>query len=155
MIHLRKAEVGDIPALLELWREMWLYHKEFDPRYELTDSALIAMKYWLDVHVNSDRSIVLVAEDESVQVGYILGTIVENPLMIPAQYSGYISELAVTSIHRRKGVGNLLLEESHKWFRQNNIGFVDVNASVFNKASRNFWRKHGYKEFLERLRVEL
>ncbi len=155
MIRIRRAEKNDIPALVELWKEMWLYHRQVDPRYELTDIAVVAMNYWLDEHIKNNHSLVLIAENDTSKVGYLLAIIVENPLMIPEQFSGYISEIAVTTTDRRKGIGNRLVCEAHTWFKKNSIRYVDVNASVFNKVSGNFWRKHGYKEFLERLRIEL
>ena len=49
----------------------------------------------------------------------------------------------------------MLLEAAHEWFRRRKIPYVEIHVSVRNEAARRFWRKHGYTEFLERLRLEL
>lgn len=155
MIEIRQAVKDDIQSILLLWEEMWQMHMKLDPRYQMTEMTKLSMRYWLDTNIASQQSQVLVANDDNLPVGYILSMIIENPLMMPDQFSGYISEVAVTKSFQRKGVGKKLLEEAHKWFKQNNIRFVDVNVSEFNDVSVNFWKKNGYKDFIKRLRIQL
>ncbi len=42
-----------------------------------------------------------------------------------------------------------------EWFRLLRVAYVETNVSVRNPAARSFWRKRGFGEFLERLRVEM
>ena len=47
------------------------------------------------------------------------------------------------------------MEAAHAWFRSLGIPYVEVNVSVKNELARTFWRKQGYADFLERLRLQL
>lgn len=153
-VKFRRARGGDVSALVRLWREMWDYHTSLDPRYCASPLADRIMTAWMEEHLRSDRACIVVAED-SGPVGYISGMILENPPVVPWQFFGFISEIAVSERARRSGVGAGLVREIHGWFRSKRIPYVEVNVSTRNAASRAFWRKNGYGDFLERLRTEL
>lgn len=151
----RRAEAKDVPALVGLWREMWDLHARLDPRMAATPIADVVMASWFRDHLEADRSIVYVAQEDSTVVGYALGMILENPPVVAPAAFGYISEIAITEAHRLRGVGGMLLDAMHAWFHVSGMTHVEVSVSTRNAASRAFWRKHGYSEFLERLRREL
>lgn len=152
---IRPAQSTDVPAIVHLWREMWEFHRRFDPRFEATPLADSVMKNWVEGHLTRERSRVLVAEEKESVAGYCLSMILENPPVVSRQFFGYISEIAVTERARRSGTGGRLLEEMHRWFQSNGCAYVEANISVFNDVARRFWRKYGYQDFLERLRLEL
>ena len=150
----RPGRTTDVDAVVRLWREMWDYHPPLDSRFQATPAADLVMRGWIETNLASDRSAVFVAEEESGDLaGYCLGMILENPPVLPVQFSGYVSEIAVH--RRREGVGGRLIEAVHGWFRERKIPYVEVNVSVRNEAAGGFWRKAGYADFLERLRIEL
>ncbi len=141
-------------ALVGLWREMWDFHAKTDPRYALSPLAEKVMTAWIEENLRSERSRILIAW-EGKPVGYVTGMILENPPILPWQFYGFVSEIAVTASARRRGVGARLLTELHHWFRAHRLPYVEVNVSVRNALSRSFWGKSGYTDFLERLRLEL
>lgn len=153
-MNVRRARAEDVPALVRLWREMWDYHEKLDPRYEASPLADTVMTAWIADHLRSERCCVFLAEDPE-PIGYVSGMLLENPPVLPTQFFGFISEVAVTEKARRRGVGERLVEEMHAWFREKRVPYVEVNVSVRNAVSRTFWRKRGYTEFLEHLRREL
>ena len=153
-MNVREARGEEIPRLVDLWTEMWDYHSVFDPYYRKSPLAERVMAAWLGENIDSDRSAVLVAGLDGI-VGYVCGVIQENPPVVPDQFFGYVSEIAVTESSRRTGVGDKLLVAIHDWFRGKGMPYVEVNVSVRNAVSRSFWRKNGYKDFLERLRRDL
>ena len=150
----RRATSGDVDAIVRLWREMWDFNARLDPRMTATPVANPVMKSWVEGHLEGERSLVLVAQDGRELVGYALATILENPPVVPNQFFGYVSELSVTASHRRTGVGTLLLDGVHAWFRAKGLPYAEVTASVRNEISRNFWRGQGYSDFVERLRLD-
>lgn len=150
----RPAVAEDVPRIVELWREMWDYHAAFDSRYATTPFAGEVMAAWIEKNLASETAQVLVAQDRGL-VGYVLGLILENPPVVPWTQFGYVSELAVTASSRRRGAGAALVAAIHAWFRSRGLPYVEVNVSVRNAMSRAFWRKAGYADFLERLRLDL
>jgi GNAT superfamily N-acetyltransferase len=150
---IRRARAGDVGAIVRLWREMWDFHAPYDPRFQATPAADVALASWVELHLEAERSVVLVSESDGVVEGYLLGMILENFPGLPAQFYGRVSEIAV---HRRRaGVGTALLDAAHDWFRAHGVPYVEVDVAVKNPVAGAFWRKRGYGEFLERLRIEL
>ena len=151
---IRRARAEDIGEIVRLWREMWDFHTPLDPRFEATPAADVAMASWVEMHLGAERSIVLVAQNERSELeGYLLGMILESFPGLPAQFYGRVSEIAVH--RRRSGVGSKLLEAAHAWFREHGVPYVEVDVSARNAVARGFWRKHGYGDFIERLRKDL
>ncbi len=150
----RRARAEDLDELVRLWREMWEFHAPLDPRFEITAAADLVMGKWFEDTLDSERAALFVAEDRPAAArGYVHAMILENPPVVPRPYYGYVSEIAVRD--RRRGVGTKLLEAAHAWFREKNVSYAEVNVSVRNAVAGRFWRKHGYTEFLERLRRDL
>jgi|SRR5579859_910435 len=150
----RRARAEDVDLLVRLWREMWEFHVPLDPRFEITAAADLVMGKWFEETLENERAVLLAAEETPGSVlGYCHAMILENPPVVPHQFYGYVSEIAVRD--RRRGVGTRLLEAAHDWFREKNLSYSEVNVSVRNAVAGRFWRKQGYSEFLERLRREL
>ena len=77
--------------------------------YNETNSALARQLSW-------DSELVLVAEEEDLILGVIIGTIDNN--------NGYYYRLAVDSEHRRKGIGKELILAMEKRFRQRDVNSI-------------------------------
>jgi GNAT superfamily N-acetyltransferase len=150
----RRGRAEDVERIVRLWREMWDFHTPLDARFEATPAADLVMGKWIEENLQSERSSIFVAEETPGSLaGYCHAMILENPPVVPWQFYGYVSEIAVHP--RREGTGTRLLEAAHAWFREKGLPYAEVNVSVKNPVARSFWRKRGYSEFLERLRCEL
>ncbi len=154
-VAVRRASAADVPALVGLWEELWAAQAAGDARLAASPMAPMVMRRWMEEHVASDRAEVLVAEEAGRVVGYALGTIVENPPVVPHQFYGHFADLAVTEAARRRGVGTRLADALHAWFRSRGLPYVQVQVTARNAAGRAFWRRTGYAEFVELLRMEL
>ena len=139
---------------MRLWREMWEFHLPLDPRFEISPAADIVMAKWIEDSLQSERSAIFVAEESPGAIeGYCHALRQEYPPVVPRVHFGYVSEVSVH--RRRRGVGSRLLEAAHAWFREQGLTYVEVNVSARNAVAKEFWKKHGYTEFIERLRREL
>ena len=144
----------DVGSVVRLWREMWEFHAPLDHRFQATAAADVVMAGWIEQNLFSPQAAVFVAEEGPGSIeGYCLAMILENPPVLPWQFYGYLSEISVR--RRREGVGTRLLGAAHAWFRERQVPYIEVNVSMKNQVARDFWRKRGYGEFLERLRIEL
>jgi diamine N-acetyltransferase len=153
-VVVRRARIEDIDAMVRLWREMLEYIKPLDARFEISPAADAVMGQWIENSFQNERAALFVAETAPGAVeGYCHAMIVEYPAIVPRVLCGYVSELAVRD--RRRGIGSRLVEAAHAWFRERGITYAEVNVVVKNQIARSFWRKHGYTEFVERLRRDL
>jgi len=150
----RRATAGDLDAIVALWREMWDFNARLDPRMTATPVANRVQRLWIEGHLESERSLVLVAQEGRDIAGYALATILENPPIVPHQFYGYVSEMSVAESRRRTGVGTLLLDGVHAWFKTKGLPYAEVTAGVRNQLSLGFWRRQGYTDFVQRLRLD-
>jgi len=133
---------------------MWEFHAPLDPRFEISPAADVVMAKWIEDSLQNERSALFVAEESPGAVeGYCHAIIQEYPPVVNRVLFGYVSEVAVH--RRREGIGSRLLDAAHAWFREKGIPYAEVNVSVKNSAAQGFWRKHGYTEFIARLRKEM
>jgi GNAT superfamily N-acetyltransferase len=150
-IKIRKAGQRDIPAMVELWKEMMDFHKERDKFFTLRAGTDKKWFKFITGHISSTKSTVLVAEHNGRLVGHCLTFISEYPPVLTTKRYGVFQEIAVTADYRRSGIGQRLVEEMLKWFRKRRITRLEVRVSVFNEISTAFWRKMEFKPYLETL----
>ena len=154
-ITIRKAVGNDVLIMAELWKEMMDFHKERDRFYTRTASGHETYIDFITGHISKEDSCVLVAENEKKVVGHCLGFITENPPVITTERYGFFQEIAVGANYRRCGIGQELVKEMLKWFRDHNMKRIEVRVSVRNELSIVFWRKMGFVPFAERLYMEI
>lgn len=70
-----------------------------------------------------------------------------------AARTGYVQRLAVDPDVHRQGVATSLLVDSLRWMRRHRVRRAFVNTHVENEAALELYRRHGFVELPERLRV--
>ena len=90
----------------------------------------------------------LIAVDGEEIAGYVVGEMREIMFSgIPHQFKmGHILNIAVNAGHRRRGVGNSLMEEVERRFRGRNATKVTLEVRESNTTARSFYRRLGYEE---------
>ncbi|KAF5208074.1 Acyl-CoA N-acyltransferases (NAT) superfamily protein [Thalictrum thalictroides] len=95
----------------------------------------------------------LVAEADNELVGVIQGSIKIVTIDCSTQDRasvGYILGLRVSPLHRRKGIGSILVRTMEEWFIANNAEFAYMATEKNNEASvKLFINKHGFVKFRE------
>src|SRR5215475_6824996 len=79
----------------------------------------------------------LVAVDEKQIVAFLLTE--ENPPL------GHVMTLDVADLHRRKGLGSLLLKESENNLRFRGVKTMLLETAITNETGVAFWQRHGYR----------
>lgn len=67
--------------------------------------------------------------------------------------TGYVQRLAVDPHVHRQGIATSLLDDSLRWMRRTRVRRAFVNTHVENEAALELYRRHGFVELPERLRV--
>lgn len=154
-ITVREAVQNDVPALVELWKEMMDFHKERDQFFTRTATGHEGWTEFITGHISNENSCVMAAECDGQIVGHCLTFITENPPVITTKRYGLFQELAVTTNYRRCGVGEELVKEMLKWFQDHDLKRIEVRVSVHNELSMAFWRKVGFNPYLATLYCEI
>jgi ribosomal protein S18 acetylase RimI-like enzyme len=151
---LRKAMLKDIPAIIELWKEMMDFHKKRDPFFTRAIDGEQVFSEYLEKNINSETACVYVAIIGGTIVGYCQGTLEKHPPMLTAADYGQVLDFAVSGDYRRTGVGERLCKALQGWFVLKGVHRIEVRHSEFNEAASRFWAKMGFKPFLKTLYKE-
>jgi ribosomal protein S18 acetylase RimI-like enzyme len=143
---IRDATIKDMKSIIDLWEEMMNFHIEKSNLYLMKPNARqIYTDYLKNVLRNPDY-ITLVFQDENIILGYLIAMESADPPVYEGK-SGLIIELSVAEKHRNKGIGEKLVAESEKYFKNKNIERVECMVSFFNEVSKGFWAKNGYRPY--------
>lgn len=143
-----KALNSDIPAILEIWKELMDFHVPFDSRYTLSDDAEESMGKNLERLIAAEDALVIMAVENTKVLGFGIARIDKYPPVFVKQTCGTIEDLAVSSGHRRRGIGELVLKEMLDWFRSQGIDRVELKVASVNTVGYSFWRKHGFTDYM-------
>ena len=143
-----RALNSDIPAILEIWKELMDFHVSFDSRYTLSEGAEESMGKNLERLIALEDALVIMAVENTKVLGFGIARIDKYPPVFVKQICGTIEDLAVSSGYRRKGLGELMLKEMLDWFRSQSIDRVELRVASMNTVGYSFWRKHGFTGYM-------
>ncbi|MBL7211028.1 MAG: GNAT family N-acetyltransferase [Desulfobacteraceae bacterium] len=154
-VIIRNAGEQDLDMIIELWKELMDFHKIRDQYFSRSSDGHEKFMEFISGHIASETSKVLVAEHDGNIVGHCLASISNYPPVFENKEYGSIDDLAVTESYRRTGVGEKLCQEIQKWFKEQKIQRIELRVAVTNEVSTSFWRKMGYRPYIEILYKEI
>ena len=131
MIAIRHAEPTDIPALVELMRELG---------YPADADTLSRKLEWFDA---SNMDALLVAERDDIVVACIGLHAME---LLPSGKLGRISAIVVAPSVRRQGIGKRLLDAAITYFDSQECTLVEVTSGDQRQAAHALYRAFGFAE---------
>jgi ribosomal-protein-alanine acetyltransferase len=88
------------------------------------------------------NSISLIARENGEIAGFIVGVVYPDRKAV----NGHILTIDVSPLHRRKGIGRMLLQEMERIFAQKGVQACLLEVREDNAAAISLYRKLGYKE---------
>lgn len=147
---IREATPADIPHILVIWLEFMHFHANVNPTFTPTDDGQEKFAKHIKECIESDTSLLIVAELSDTVVGYCLASTAERPPVLVDRKYGMIDDLAVVGTRRRQGIGEALLKRAEAWFRTVGIRRVELQVVTANEVASRFWTKVGYVTYMER-----
>lgn len=154
---IRAARPEDVEIIGELWVKLAEYHTRLDPALPRV-AADGAMHYARRIagRLNDTHTCTLVAEDDGVIVGYVLGLLHDFvPEMFQQESGGFLADIYVEESHRGRGVGRALVMHLRDWFRAHKVEYMEWYVSANNEAGRAFWSAIGGRDLMVRMRASL
>jgi ribosomal protein S18 acetylase RimI-like enzyme len=142
---IRKATSSDFADIQALYKQIDEQHHNALPNlFKSSNDVERPLSYFENI-LDNENSLFLVAVIKEKIIGFIQNEISEtdHPLIKSYRY-GHISDLVIDSELKRKGIGKLLLKESHKWFQEKEITEVNLTVFDFNEEAIEFYRNLGY-----------
>ncbi|MBN1907524.1 MAG: GNAT family N-acetyltransferase [Deltaproteobacteria bacterium] len=132
---IRKGRLQDVPALVELLKELFTIEKDFE--FDQTKQKA-GLKMFLDKE--SDERIILVAELD----GEVIGMCSAQTLISTAEgaRSTIIEDMVVKDGFRGQGVGKQIMDEIIAWTKSSGITRLQLLADKNNSRAIWFYRKN-------------
>ena len=131
-ITVRKAQLQDIPAILEMNAEL------NGPGVNATHESMA------DSLENNKNEIVFVALHDGKAVGFACGLMYLS-ICYSNGMQGELTELYVSSEYRRNGVATKLVEHMERVFAKNNVHEITLKTGIKNEQAHRFYESCGYK----------
>lgn len=154
-IILRDVRNDDFNDILGLWHELMDMHYELDQRFALSDNADQRFFSYLETARSRDDYRVQIAALNDKPVGFATSCVLPNSPVYKARWIGYINDLCVTSSVRRRGVGQLLVQDAVDWLLGCGAESIEVYVAHRNQIAQHFWRRIGGEDYLDRLSLDL
>ncbi len=150
MYRIRKAEYEDIDRLISM-RAALQEHMQArnEDLWRLSDEKISGLKDKYKRHIETDRSIVLVAcmLNEPKVVGMGIGEVKDHLEYIPSR-SGKIGDIWVEKKHRRKGLCKRLIARIMEFFQTQEVKHLSLVYCYGNIEGEKTWKSLGFRPSL-------
>ncbi len=130
-MKVREADTNDAPAICKICAE--------DLGYECSEEFVLNRLKNLD----GGREAVFVAEIGGALAGFVHA---EMYKLLYSEPMINILGLAVSSEHRRQGVGKALISRAENWGKERGIKIVRLNSGNSRKEAHEFYRAMGFDD---------
>jgi len=148
MVTIREARKTEAARIAELWAEMVDYHAPLDRYFTLREGAVESFTVHLQGSIDTEDTVIHVAEDGDELVGFCMSTLGKYPPVFVDSEYGFISDIAVTERCQRKGIGEKLCRRACEWLRSRGMSRIEVRVGAANPVSCSFWQKMGFKSYI-------
>jgi ribosomal protein S18 acetylase RimI-like enzyme len=144
-LTIRKAKSKDIINLQKLYQQVDILHYQALPEIFNSVDEFQRTYSWFEARFRDDDYCILVAEYKDEILGLVEIQIrqTKHPLLKPRKY-GHIRDIIVDEAWRKQGIGKSLMQNAHKWAKQQGASSVEIIAFSFNLEALSFYRNLGY-----------
>jgi GNAT superfamily N-acetyltransferase len=133
---IRKAELHDIPEMVELLGELFSIEKDF--RFD-RDNHERGLRMMIE---NPDGRIIMTALDNGRIIGICSGQL--SVSTVEGGWSLWIEDLIVTAGYRGKGIGSELIRSVAGWGKANGAVRLQLLADRDNLSALEFYKRGGW-----------
>jgi len=106
---------------------------------------------WIAARLDDEAMYIALVLEDGIPIGYVLiFDVMTHPFIPDWQRTGYITQLFVHANHRRKGVGQQLVDNGLAWLTQRGVPQVMLNVHADNPTGEQFWDSMGFLSYLLR-----
>ena len=146
-VTIQRARLDDIEGIVEVFCDGVTSQNKFCRLFDMTEGVLDHKRKQFQSALEDECEVLFIRRHETGKIIGYIWAIIKRP--IDTGRVGQISELVVTTSHKRKGIGRRLFQSCIDWFRSENVQRVEVNFNVQNPEASAFWARMGFKPFFE------
>lgn len=136
-MKIRPATALDIPELLELLKQLFHIEEDFEFSQDRQQKGL-------EMLIETDKGVIMVAEDEQAVIGMASGQLVISTA--EGGYSLLIEDVVIKKYYQGNGLGSKLLSAVGSWGKENGANRMQLLADKNNSPAIDFYRKNSWME---------
>lgn len=154
---IRQATPEDMPAVGRLGALLIRTHHTFDAARFIADTHDSAEGYawFLGTQLQRKDAAVLVAEDGGRVMGYTYVTVEDEDWMSLRGPAGVLHDVVVEPEHRRRGIGQLLLDAALDFVASRGAPQAVLYTAVANKSAQRMFERAGFRPTMIEMTREL
>lgn len=141
---IREAQPKDIEQAADLVVRLKRLNEEFDSMLKVHSDAIDHARKYLQEAIQSQHSVVLVADAKGKIVGLVKGDLKDRLFYEPA-IEGSIIEFYVLPEYRRRKLGDELINEAMVRLRKKGAQIITAEFPTQNMIAVNFYNKLGFR----------
>lgn len=149
MSAIRPATAADVPLVLPMVRQLCDLHASHDPqRFQVRADVIERYALWLPERAADPRSVLLVAEAPDLgphPVAFLVGTIEPEVPIFWIPECGWVHDVWVEPVARRRGIARALVEAAAKRFTALGVKQMRLHTGMFNDAARATFAGAGFR----------
>ncbi len=146
-MRVRTAQTSDLPALGRLGALLVRLHHDLDPQRFMAARPGTETGYagFLATQLDDPDKIVLVAVEDADVLGYAYAGIEGTDWMSLRGPAGVLYDIVVDPVHRRHGVGRMLLDAVLEELRSRGAERVVLSTAEGNTAAQRLFAEAGFR----------
>jgi ribosomal protein S18 acetylase RimI-like enzyme len=147
-VKVRRATRADAKDIVDLIVRLKRLNNEFDPLFGVVADAKERAERYVSSSFDSRKTLFLVAVSGGKIIGVVRGEIRERLFYQPS-VEGHLTDMYVLPEHRRKQLGEEILERAMDEFRKMGAEIIVAELPSRNEIGVHFYSKHGFRRLLE------
>ena len=145
-VQIREASADDLNQIGDLWEELIRFHNRLDDRFwvRAPDGRRKFLDWMHEALSDNERALFVAAESGQV-VGFVHGMLKNSPPPMLDKIAGFVTDMVVSPLHRRTGIGRSLMDAVESWFRDHGAKEIKLTAALCNEDAVLFWRDIGFE----------
>jgi GNAT superfamily N-acetyltransferase len=145
----RVALPEDVLAISKLWLKFMEYNARFDSSFEVKPKIIARFAREIQDRLQDPNYRIAVADLNGELVGYSFSYVSKKPYFFMLGKFGFIGDLFVLDQYRGKGIGHLLVNDAHNYFKRKDVEQIELLVATKNVDTIKFWERQGYTRLLE------
>lgn len=154
---IRRATSADLEAVGRLGAALLRAHYAFDPHRFMQGGpdAEAGYAWFLGTQLERPDSLVLVAEDGGVVVGYLYAGIEPRNWKELRDEAGFVHDILVHEDSRGGGIARLLMDAALVWFRERGVPRAILWTAAKNTNAHRLFGRLGFRDTMIEMTHEL
>lgn len=145
-MNIREAEYADTDRLAPMILQAAAHQQLLDPqRYGLVDDLKTNYRRWFGKMAEDPRMTVLVAEEDSQVLGFLIASVEKDPPIYKVGEFGVIHDMWVNEAYRNRGVGAGLVKAAQQKFESVGIKQIRVEAIAGDSVVHRLFESCGFR----------